>query len=127
MTEWRARFQALGVEVAAIVYDDVSILADFSEAQNVVYPLLSDKGGKQASALGIRNEQYAQGHPAYGIAHPGIFFIDTDGFIRLKRALPDYRERPAFDELLDAVRALAEDEQQRRLEPTGAAIPGADG
>ena len=62
-----------------MTYDDVPALAEFAETRQIAYPLLSDKGGVRADSLGIRNERYAEDHPAYGIAHPGIFFIDSDG------------------------------------------------
>ena len=91
--------------MAALSYDDVDVLADFAEAQGIDYALLSDAGSKHIDALGIRNEQYEEGHFAHGVPHPGVFFIDTAGSIRLKRAVPGYRERPPLGELLTAVRA----------------------
>lgn len=89
-------------------YDDVEVLADFAAAQDISYTLLSDKGSKHTDALGIRNENYAAGHMAYGVPHPGILFVDPSGVIRLKRAVPGYQTRPPFEELRDAVAALLE-------------------
>lgn len=90
--------------MAALSYDDSETLLEFAETQDIGYALLSDQGSKHINALGIRNEQYEEGHFAHGIAHPGVFFIDAAGVIRLKRALPGYRDRPPLDELLNAVR-----------------------
>ena len=56
MTKWQARFQALGVEVAAMSYDDVPPLTAFAADEDIGYPLLSDKGAKHVDALGIRNK-----------------------------------------------------------------------
>ena len=89
-----------------MTHDAVDKLAAFQEKHGVGYPVLSDAGAAHVEALGIRNEEYAEGHGAYGVAHPGIFLIDADGIIRLKRALPGYRDRPPFDELLTAVTAV---------------------
>ena len=89
-----------------MTYDAVDKLAAFQVKHGVGYPVLSDAGAAHVEALGIRNEEYGEGHGAYGVAHPGIFLIDADGIIRLKRALPGYRDRPPFDELLTAVTAV---------------------
>ena len=89
--------------MAAMTYDAVDKLAAFAEKHGVAYPVLSDEGAAHVNALGIRNEEYGEGHGAYGVAHPGIFLIDAEGTILLKRALPGYRDRPPFDELLAAV------------------------
>lgn len=93
------------MQVAAMTYDGVDKLAAFVEKHGVRYPVLSDQGAAHVNALGIRNDEYGEGHGAYGVAHPGIFLIDAEGIIRLKRALPGYRDRPPFDELLKAVTA----------------------
>ena len=87
-------------------YDDVEPIAAFAEDRDIGYTLLSDKGAKHVNALGIRNEDYAEGHSAYGIPHPGIFYVDAEGVIALKRAVPGYRDRPPLDELHGAVQAL---------------------
>ena len=87
-----------------MTYDAAEDLAAFGEEREIGYPLLSDKGSKTINALGIRNEQFEEGHGAYGVALPGILFIDPSGVVRLKRAHENYRTRPPFDELLEATR-----------------------
>ena len=91
-----------------MTYDAATDLAEFGEERGVGYALLSDKGSKHINALGIRNEQYGEGHPGYGVALPGILFVDASGVVRLKRAHENYRTRPPFDELLEATRAVLE-------------------
>ena len=110
LTKWQDQFAALGVAVAGMTYDDVPVLANFAAERDIGYPLLSDKGAKHVNALGIRNEQYGADHFAYGVAHPGIFFVDAQGVVRLKRAVPGYRERPSLEELHDALARLLEDD-----------------
>lgn len=123
LTEWQARYEALGASVVAMTYDDVDVLADFAADRDIRYPLLSDKGGKNVTALGILNTQYAEGHPAYGIAHPGVFYVDADGVIRLKRAVEGYRERPSFEELHAALKALLAEDAGPAAEPAEAPTP----
>ena len=93
-----------------MTYDAADDLAAFGEEREIGYALLSDEGSKTIDALGIRNEQFTQGHPAHGVALPGILFVDASGVVRLKRAHESYRTRPPFDELLEVTRALVEAE-----------------
>lgn len=110
--EWQDDFEALGVPVATMSYDGVDVLAEFTGDNDITYPMLSDAAtdtaaaGEQARTLGILNEQYAPGHPAYGIAHPGIFHIDAKGVIRGKWAESGYKIRPPFADVLKDLRAL---------------------
>ena len=116
LTSWQSKYEALGVSVAAMTYDDQSVLADFAAERDIGYALLSDKGARNVTALGIRNEQYDADHPAYGVAHPGVVFVDAHGVVRLKRAVPSYRERPSFEELHAALGRLLD-----AAEPAGSA------
>ena len=89
-----------------MTYDTADDLAAFGEERGIGFALLSDEGSKTINALGVRNEEYPEGHGGYGVALPGILFVDASGVVRLKRAHEDYRTRPPFDELLEATRAL---------------------
>ena len=91
--------------MAAISYDSPDVLAEFGEAKNIGYVLLSDESGGYFVTLGIRNEEYGEEHFAHGVPHPGILFIDTQGVLRLKRAVPGYRDRPSLEELHEALAA----------------------
>ncbi len=89
-----------------MTYDSIDILDTFHMEQQLSYPLLHDENAKHVNALGVRNEDYAQGHRAYGIPHPGILFIGADGVIKAKYAVPGYRSRPPFDMLYADVETL---------------------
>lgn len=106
MSQWRERYADLGLGVAAITYDAPEVLAEFAEEEQLGYPLLSDVEAQSVIALGILNEDYEPGHRAYGIPHPGILLVDANGTVLLKRAVPNYRERPPFEELFEAVSVL---------------------
>ena len=110
--EWRDDFEALGVAVATMSYDGVDVLAEFTSDNDIGYPMLSDAAtdavaaGERARVLGILNEEYQPGHPAYDIAHPGIFYVDAEGIIRGKWAERGYQTRPSFAQVLADVKAL---------------------
>ncbi len=108
LESWRDKFAALGVNVAGMTYDSVEMLSAFHGDQALGYPLLKDEDARHVNALGVRNEDYAEGHRAYGIPHPGILFISADGTIKAKYAVPGYRQRPPFDALYADVEALVE-------------------
>lgn len=108
LEEWRGQFESIGVNVAGMTYDSQDVLAEFHAAENLQYPLLQDVAAKHVSALGIRNEEYAEGSRAYGIPHPGILFIDAQGVIRAKYAVPGYRRRPPFDALFEHIKSLVQ-------------------
>lgn len=105
---WREKFEGLGVNVAGMTYDSLDVLSSFHAEQELQYPLLRDENAKHVNALGIRNEDYAQGHRAFGIPHPGILFIGSDGTIKAKYAVPGYRRRPPFEALLADIEALVQ-------------------
>ncbi len=96
----------MGVNVAAITYDPVDQQMSFASASDITYPLLSDQDVAHVNAYGIRNEEYAPGHAGYGIPHPGIIYFDSQQVVRLKFAIPGYRQRPPMAEVLNAIEAL---------------------
>lgn len=103
LAEWQDAFEAAGVRVAAMTYDDVTVLAEFHEAQRLRYPLLQDVDVKHVSAYGVRNLEYQPGDSGYGIPYPGVLYVGPDGTVLAKFAVPGYRQRPPFQEMLDAI------------------------
>ena len=89
--------------MAAMTYDSLEVLAKFSTAADIPYPLLRDVDVAYVNALGIRNTEYPPGHRGYGVPYPGILYIDAAGIIRLKFALPGYRKRPPMQQVYDAL------------------------
>ncbi len=81
-----------GYGVAAISYDSVEILANFSSRRNITIPLLSDPDSKLIKAFGILNDKVPPG-PLAGIPHPGTFIVDQTGRIKERYFEDDYRER----------------------------------
>ena len=89
-----------------MTYDSQEVLAAFHEEENLGFPLLQDENVKHVDAYGVRNEEYEPGHQGYGIPHPGILYIAPDGTVLAKFAVPGYRQRPPFSDVMDAVREL---------------------
>lgn len=110
LADWQDEFAALGVAVAAITYDPVATQAAFATAANIEFPLLSDQNAKAVRAYGVLNPDYGPGDRAYGIPRPGVFFINGDGVIAAKFAVPGYRERPPLAAIEAELRALLEPE-----------------
>ncbi len=88
-----------------MTYDSLEILKTFKAVERLGYPLLRDENAKHANALGVRNMDYAEGHMAYGVPHPGILFLRPNGEVVMTFAVPGYRQRPPLEDVLAAVAA----------------------
>lgn len=86
-----------------MTYDAVNLNAKFAKQYKIDFPILSDANGTTAIAFGILNERYPEGHRAYGVPHPGIFFVDSNGLVKAKFAEEDFRDRPDFDDVYQSV------------------------
>ncbi len=106
LTSFEEEFTALGFGVATITYDSTELLKEVELDEGVNFPMLSDDDLRVVNAFGIRNTEYKPGHRAYGIPYPGILLIDAEGIIRGKFAERDYRERPAFEAVLEAAKEM---------------------
>lgn len=108
LTGWEERFAQLGVGLAGMTYDSLEEQAKFHDAEGLGYPLLQDVDTRHVDAWGIRNQEYGPDHFGYGIPHPGMVWLDAEGRVRAKFALPGYRKRPPFDVVHEAIRRLIE-------------------
>ena len=95
-----------GYRLAAISYDDPSVLADFTAKREINYPLLSDKGSVTIDAWALRDAQYKPDSVAYGVPMPAIFVLGPDGKVRTKLAEQGYKTRPPLEAVLAAIDAL---------------------
>ena len=89
-----------------MTYDSLEALANFHSENEISYTMLRDVDAQHVNALGIRNEDYPEGHRAYGVPHPGVIYVDAEGIIRAKYAVAGYRERPPFDALIKHLAGL---------------------
>ena len=119
--------QAQGLGLAAISYDAVPVLADFSARRGITFPLLSDAGSATIKAYGILNPipEEALGpnkdDPAVaaeiqrfvsvvrptaamvGIAFPGTFILDRQGRVTSRFFEESYIERNTVASILTKV------------------------
>ena len=89
-----------GLGLAAISYDSVAVLKNFTDRQHITFPLLSDPESKIIRAFGILNETVAPGTAFYGIPNPGTYVTDPQGRVVSKHFEDDYRERVSATDIL---------------------------
>lgn len=94
--------EATGGHLVGISYDSVEILKRFSDRRTITFPLLSDAGSKTIDAYHIRRKDAPE--PWDGVAYHGTFILDQKGVIRAKLFQVSYRERPAVDALVLALK-----------------------
>ncbi len=93
LQESLADFEQSGLGVIAITYDAPQKQQPFIDKINIQYPILSDIEATTVKALGILNQQYSEGQPAYGIPYPGIYVLDTNKKIVGKVFIEGYKQR----------------------------------
>jgi AhpC/TSA family protein/cytochrome c biogenesis DsbD-like protein len=94
-------FRRRGLGLAAVSYDSVAILKDFSGRRKITFPLLSDPDSSVIRAFGILNEaDYPAGNLAHGVPYPGTFVTDAKGIVRSKLFEKTYVERRTAGSLL---------------------------
>ncbi len=80
-----ADFDAAGIAVYALSYDEADALRDFRDAHGITYNLLSDPDSEVIRSFGILNTLIDENdHPWYGIPYPGTYVLDSDGLITHK-------------------------------------------
>lgn len=97
LAELQARSAELrkeGFGLAAITYDPVSVLADFSKRRGVTFPLLSDPGSSTIKRYGIFNTTIPESNmQSYGIPFPGTFMVNSQGVVTSRFFEQAYQER----------------------------------
>jgi peroxiredoxin len=90
-----------GIGLAAITYDPVPVLADFSRRRGITYPLLSDPGSATIKRYGILNTTVPETNAqAYGIPFPGTFMLNRAGIVSSRFFEPAYQERNTVGSIL---------------------------
>jgi peroxiredoxin len=90
-----------GIGVAAISYDPVPVLADFSKRRGITFPLLSDVGSATIKAYGLFNTTIAATDTrSYGIPFPGTFLISPQQIVVSRQFEQAYQERITVGSML---------------------------
>ena len=86
--------------LAAISYDPVSTLADFSKRRGITFPLLSDAGSETIKQYGILNTTIGPQNELYGYPFPGTFMVDRRGIVTSRVFEPTYQERSTISSVM---------------------------
>ena len=76
-----------------ITYDTPELQQASIDAGSITYPFISDIDTTTMKALGILNEDYEPGEPAYGIPRPGVFVLNPEQEIVGKIFIESHRTR----------------------------------
>ena len=103
-------FAARGLSVVFVSYDSPAKQEAFAAKTDFKPVLLSDRDSAAIRSFGLLNESVKESSKAYGIPHPAVFILDTDGVVRAKFYEEDfltnaksYSNRPAVDVILAGV------------------------
>lgn len=78
-------FDAAGVRVYALSYDEPDALRDFRDAHGITFTLLSDPDSAVIRSFGVLNTLIdPNDHPWYGIPYPGAIVVNAEGAITHK-------------------------------------------
>jgi peroxiredoxin len=90
-----------GIALAAVSYDAVPILADFSKRRGITFPLLSDPGSATIKRYGILNTTVPEtNQQSYGIPFPGTFMLNTQGVVTSRFFEQAYQERSTVGSIM---------------------------
>ncbi|MYE81124.1 MAG: redoxin domain-containing protein [Gammaproteobacteria bacterium] len=98
-------FDAAGIRVYALSYDEPDALRDFRDVHGITYTLLSDPDSAVIRSFGVLNTLIdPHDHPWYGIPYPGAIVISADGAITHKLFDGNLAVRTGPERLLWAAR-----------------------
>lgn len=90
-----------GIGLAAISYDSVAILADFSRRRGITFPLLSDPGSATIRRYGILNTTVPESNQqTYGIPFPGTFMLNSEAVVTSRFFEQAYQERTTVGSIM---------------------------
>lgn len=97
------KFDAAGIKLYAVSYDEPDALAEFAKHHDITYPLLSDKGSKVIRSYGIQNTFITKDQvPYYGIPFPGTYLVDEAGVVSEKFFNRNLAARESAETMIDS-------------------------
>jgi hypothetical protein len=98
-----AKFEAAGIKLYAISYDDQKALRVFGQKQEMPFPLLSDVDSEVIRSYGILNTSISKDDAMlWGIPYPGSYVVDEDGVVVAKFFHDTYKKRDSAEILIGA-------------------------
>jgi hypothetical protein len=96
-----AELKRQGLSLAAVSYDQVAVLADFSKRRGITFPLLSDPGSATIKGYGIFNTTVPEtNQQSYGIPFPGTLMLNTQGVVTARFFEQAYQERSTVGSIM---------------------------
>ena len=102
-----AAVERRGYRIAGISYDSPQILKTFIDRRQIGYTLLSDPKSEIIDRYRLRDPQYQQGNPAYGVPRPIIFILDKTGTIKAKLYEETFMKRPPASLVVSTIDKVA--------------------
>jgi hypothetical protein len=88
------------MNLVAVSYDPVPVLADFSARRGITFTLLSDAGSATIKLYGILNTTIDPKNERYGYPFPGTFIVDRNGVVTSRVFESLYQERSTMSSIL---------------------------
>ena len=102
----KAPLAEAGWSLVVLSYDAPETLADFADDKDLTYTLVSDEGSEVIRAYGLLNEEMKEGSRYWGIPHPAIVFVRTDGTVGAVLREEGYKDRPQVEAVTEAASLL---------------------
>lgn len=97
------KFEANGIKLYALSYDDQETLEEFGRHHQIPYTLLSDIDSSVIKQFGLLNTEVSKSDAfLYGIPFPGVYVCDGNGVVVSKFFHDSYKKRESPEALIDA-------------------------
>lgn len=100
----RKSFAAMGINLVSVTRDKQAAIAKFAKARRINFPLLADNNMQLIKAFGVLNQEYPPEHSAYGVPHPGMFYVDKTGYVRAKYFSKGYVSGPDIEKIMNDIK-----------------------
>ncbi|MEQ9314502.1 MAG: peroxiredoxin family protein [Henriciella sp.] len=104
----KAPLEEAGWPLVLVSYDPVETQAEFAGDKGLTYAIVSDQGSDAIRAFGLLNDEAKEGSRFYGIPHPAIVFVRTDGTVGAVLREEGYKARPPVDVVTETATLLNE-------------------
>jgi peroxiredoxin len=100
-----ARYDGLGAQIVGVSTDSPFVLAEFKQANNLSFPLLSDHDGDVSKAYGAKYDGDFTDMKLSRISKRSAFVVDEDGTLLYAEVLENAGKQPDFEAIRSALGA----------------------
>ena len=97
-----------GYNIVVISNETEAALERFSRKYDFPYPMIADTNSEIIRAFDIMNEAYLPKTSYYGVAHPAIYVIGSDGLMLDKFFHEEISQRPNVEDVRSAIDMLGD-------------------